>query len=319
MTARFSRVLRTLFTLTVFAIALGVGWNLWTGYVDTPWTRDGHVRADVVAVAPDVTGPVADVLVKDNQTVHAGDVLVRIDPERFKIALDLADASLADKTAALDQAKRDAARYHKLKNGPAVSQQAIEQADLALRQAGAAYQEAKSQRDLAALNLKHTAIVAPANGVVTNLSLDPGDYVAAGSGVMALVDTDSLRVEGYFEENQLPNIAVGDAVDVELMGRKDTLRGHVESIAAGIEDRERTDGSNLLADVTPTFSWVRLAQRVPVRIALDDVPAPANLVAGLTATVTVHPGRRVAAAAAKTVAATGDFARERVPASGMID
>ncbi|MBP0613987.1 efflux RND transporter periplasmic adaptor subunit [Jiella mangrovi] len=289
MTARLSRILKTAFTLTLFAIALAAGWNLWQGYMNTPWTRDGHVRADVVSIAPDVSGPVEAVLVSDNQTVRKGDVLLRIDPERFKIALDLADASLADKAAALKQAQRDAERYHRLKNGPAVSAQTIEQADLAVTQASAAYDEAKSNRDLAALNLQRTTIHAPANGVITNLALNPGDYISSGAGIMALVDTDTLRVEGYFEENQLPKIAIGDPVTVELMGRASKLRGHVESIAAGIEDRERTDGSNLLADVTPTFSWVRLAQRVPVRIALDDVPAQSRLVAGLTATVTVHP------------------------------
>lgn len=304
MTARLSRILKMATTLVIFAIALAVGWNLWTGYMETPWTRDGHVRADVVSIAPDVSGPVAAVLVSDNETVAKGDVLVRIDPARFQIALDLADASLKDKQAALTQAQRDAKRYHQLKNGPAVSIQTIEQADLAVEQAAAALQEAQSNRDLAALNLDRTQVRAPANGIISNLSLNPGDYVSAGSGMMALVDTDTLRIEGYFEENQLPRIAVGDPVEVELMGHSGKLRGHVQSIAAGIVDRERTDGSDLLADVTPTFSWVRLAQRVPVRVALDEVPGGTRLVAGLTATVTVHPGDRAAVSAADAAPAT---------------
>ncbi|TFF25063.1 HlyD family secretion protein [Jiella endophytica] len=304
MTARLSRILKMATTLVIFAIALAVGWNLWTGYMETPWTRDGHVRADVVSIAPDVSGPVAAVLVSDNETVAKGDVLVRIDPARFQIALDLADASLKDKQAALTQAQRDAKRYHQLKNGPAVSIQTIEQADLAVEQAAAALQEAQSNRDLATLNLERTQVRAPANGIISNLSLNPGDYVSAGSGMMALVDTDTLRIEGYFEENQLPRIAVGDPVEVELMGHSGKLRGHVQSIAAGIVDRERTDGSDLLADVTPTFSWVRLAQRVPVRVALDEVPGGTRLVAGLTATVTVHPGDRVAVSAADAAPAT---------------
>lgn len=311
MTARLSRLLKSAFTLTLFAIALAVGWNLWQGYMETPWTRDGHVRADVVSIAPDISGPVAEVLVSDNQTVAKGEVLVKIDPARFQIALALADASLKDRAAALTQARREAERYHRLENGPAVSQQNIEQADLAVEQASAAYDEAKANRDLAALNLERTSVRAPANGVISNLSLNPGDYVASGSGVMALIDTDTLRVEGYFEENQLPRIAVGDAVSVDLMGHGQTLRGHVESIAAGIEDRERTDGSNLLANVTPTFAWVRLAQRVPVRIALDDVPAGTRLVAGLTATVTVHPGNGQAGIAG---AAPSDAAAAERPA-----
>ena len=289
MTAFLSRLVRVAFTLTFVALAAAVGWNFWTQYMNTPWTRDAHVRADVVAIAPDVSGPVAKVMVWDNQTVKQGDVLLQLDPQRFQLALDLAKASVADKVAALKQAQRDAQRYDKLRGSSAVSEQTIEQADLTATQASAAYQEALSNQDVAALNLKRATVRAPANGTISNLSLNPGDYVAAGKGVMALVDTDTLRIEGYFEENQLPHIAIGDPVDIELMGHKRPLKGHVQSIAAGIQDRERADGSNLLANVTPTFSWVRLAQRVPVRIALDDVPAGTHLVAGLTATVTVHP------------------------------
>ncbi|MEX6507295.1 efflux RND transporter periplasmic adaptor subunit [Jiella sp. M17.18] len=292
MTAALSRMLKVAFTLTVVVLAAAVGWNFWAAYMDTPWTRDGHVRADVVEIAPDVSGPVAKVMVSDNQTVKQGDVLLQLDPQRFQLALDLAKASVADKAAALKQAQRDAARYDRLRGSSAVSEQTIEQAGLTATQAAAAYQEALSNQDVAALNLKRATVRAPANGVISNLSLNPGDYVAAGKGVMALVDTDTLRVEGYFEENQLPHIAVGDPAEIRLMGHEQPLKGHVQSIAAGIEDRERADGSNLLANVTPTFSWVRLAQRVPVRIALDHVPGGTKLVAGLTATVTVHPGVR---------------------------
>ena len=298
MTAFLSRLFKVAFTLTIVAIAGAVGWNVWTAYMQTPWTRDGHVRADVVAIAPDVSGPVAKVMVADNQPVKKGDVLLQLDPQRFQLALDLARASVADKEAALKQARRDAQRYDKLRGSAGVSEQTIEQADLSAARAAAAYQEALSNQDVAALNLKRATVRAPANGIVSNLALNPGDYVAAGKGVMALVDTDTLRVEGYFEENQLPHIAVGDPVDIELMGRRQALKGHVQSIAAGIEDRERADGSNLLANVTPSFSWVRLAQRVPVRIALDHVPEGTNLVAGLTATVTVHPGEQRAGAGA---------------------
>ncbi|MCB8837407.1 HlyD family secretion protein [Aurantimonas sp. VKM B-3413] len=296
MTAFLSRIFKIAFTLTFVAIAGAVGWNFWTAYMETPWTRDGHVRADVVEIAPDVSGPVAEVMVADNQSVKKGDVLLQLDPQRFQLALDLAKASVADKEAALKQAQRDAARYDRLRGSAAVSEQTIEQADLTAARAAAAYQEALSNQDVAALNLKRATVRAPANGIISNLALNPGDYVSAGKGVMALVDTDTLRIEGYFEENQLPHIAVGDPADIELMGRPQPLKGHVQSIAAGIEDRERSDGSNLLANVTPTFSWVRLAQRVPVRIALDKVPQGTPLVAGLTATVTVHPREQGAGA-----------------------
>jgi multidrug resistance efflux pump len=131
------------------------------------------------------------------------------------------------------------------------------------------------------------------------MDLRPGTYVTAGKGVMALVDTSSLHVDGYFEETKLSRIHVGDPVHIHLMGDAAKLTGHVESVAAGIEDRDRAEGSNLLANVTPTFSWVRLAQRVPVRIALDPVPAGATLVAGRTATVEILPGNGTTVAKAK--------------------
>ena len=124
------------------------------------------------------------------------------------------------------------------------------------------------------------------------IDLQPGAYVSVGHGVTALIDEDTLRVEGYFEENKLPRIHVGDAATVRLIGERTLLTGHVESIAGGIDDRERTSGSNLLANVNPTFSWVRLAQRIPVRIKLEPLPNSVLLVAGRTATVEIKPGPR---------------------------
>jgi multidrug resistance efflux pump len=303
MKAFLLRSLRLAVTLVVVAIAAGVGWNVWHDYMNTPWTRDGHVRADVIGITPDVSGPVGAVLVRDNQTVAKGDVLIEIDAARFQLALDLAKAALADKQAALQQAERNAGRYRKLGKGAAVSQQTIEEAQLAAVQAEAAYQEALSNRGVAELNLERAVVRAPSAGIVSNLSLNPGDYVTAGKAVMALVDTETLRVEGYFEESQLTRIAVGDPVEIDLMAGTAKLTGRVESIAAGIEDRERSDGSNLLANVTPTFSWVRLAQRIPVRVALDAVPEGIRLVAGLTATVTVRPKGDADGGSLPTVAA----------------
>jgi multidrug resistance efflux pump len=139
-----------------------------------------------------------------------------------------------------------------------------------------------------ALNLARTTVRATVHGIVTNLDLHPGDYIAAGTQAMALVDTDSLRVEGYFEETKLGGIHLGDPVVVHLMGEPRALHGRVDSIAAGINDSERTNTSNLLPNVNPTFSWVRLAQRIPVRVKLGQVPAGISLIVGRTATVTVE-------------------------------
>ena len=277
---------RLALTAIAVAAAFAVGRALWSYYMESPWTRDGRVRADVVQVAPDVSGFVTEVLVKDNQKVHRGDVLFRIDRARFALALQQADASVAGHKATLDQANADLKRYAALTTD-AVSQQRQEQVLATQLQAKAAYDQAVADRGVAQLNLDRSEVRASVNGTITNMDLRPGAYVAAGKGVMALVDTDTLHVEGYFEETKLARIRIGDKVQIRLLGAKVKLTGHVESIAAGIEDRDRAEGASLLANVNPTFSWVRLAQRVPVRIALDPVPDDVALVAGRSATVEV--------------------------------
>jgi RND family efflux transporter MFP subunit len=276
---------RLIATLAIVIAAVFVGRGLWGHYMDEPWTRDARLRADVVGLAPDVSGLVSEVLVTDNQAVKKGDILFRVDRQRFSIALVQSEAALEGSKAALDQAHRERERQERL--GEAASLQQKEQAQTAEEQADAAFRQATANRDLAALNLERSEIKATVNGTVSNLSLRPGDYVSAGTARIALIDTDSLRVEGYFEETKLPRIHPGDRVLIHLMGQSQSLQGHVESIATGIEDRERTAGNGLLANINPTFSWVRLAQRVPVRISIDAVPDGVRLIAGLTATVEV--------------------------------
>ncbi|OYR08510.1 efflux RND transporter periplasmic adaptor subunit [Brucella thiophenivorans] len=277
---------RVFLTLVMVTVAGLLGWHLWDYYMNAPWTRDGKIRADVVRIAPDVAGLVSEVLVHDNQDVKKGDVIFRIDQARYKLALQQAEAKLASSKAALDMANRDLTRYHKL-NDTTVTQQKMEQIETTTMQAEATYRQAELDRDLASLNLERSSVKAPVNGLITNFSLQPGDYVTTGSAVTALVDTDSYYVSGYFEENKLERIQIGDPVVVDVMGSKIQLRGKVEGIAGGIEDRERTDSTSLLANVSPTFNWVRLAQRVPVRVKLEDVPQDVHLVAGRTVSVTV--------------------------------
>jgi multidrug resistance efflux pump len=276
------------FSLTglVVLVALWAGYGLWDYYMDAPWTRDGHVRADVVPIAPDVSGFVIEVLVKDNQQVKRGDVLFRIDRARYDIALRQAEAVLLGKRAMLDEANADLTRYSALTPGVVVSKQRMDQVVATQGSAQAAYDQAVADLGLAKLNLERSEVRAAVNGVVTNMELRPGTYLTPGKGVMALLDSDTLHVQGYFEETKLQRIHPGDAVNVRLLGSHHTLRGTVESIAAGIEDRDRSNGSTLLANVNPTFNWVRLAQRVPVRIALDRAERN-ELVAGATATVEV--------------------------------
>jgi RND family efflux transporter MFP subunit len=251
-----------------------------------PWTRDGRVRADVVAVAADVSGLVSKVFVHDNEKVTKGQPLFEIDQRRFQYALEQAKASVASRETNLAQTKRDLTRAHTL-TSVAVTVQQVEQAQQAVDVAQANLDDANAQLDVAKLNLERSTVLAPVNGIVTNFDLLPGRYVNAGAPVFALIDSDSYRVEGYFEETKLRRIHIGEDATIKLIGDRRVLSGHVESIASGIEDQNRTTSSDLLAFVNPTFSWVRLAQRIPVRIKLDNVPPDLLLVAGRTATVSI--------------------------------
>jgi multidrug resistance efflux pump len=286
-------------TLLATAGAVYAGWQLWRHYEVEPWTRDGRVKAYVVPVAPDVTGLVTKVHVHDNQEVKAGDPLFEIDRARFELALRQAEAQVVAARAALDQALRENKRNTQLDD--LVSQEIREQGQTRSDQARAALAQAEVNRDTAKLNLERTHVVASADGFVTNLDLRVGAYASASHPVMAVVDRNSFYVEGYFEETKLPGIHLGDRVKVSLMGSKQAISGHVESFAEGIADRDRSTGQNLLPNVNPTFNWVRLAQRIPVRVAIDAVPADLRLVAGQTVTVQVlkAPARQAAAPVAQ--------------------
>ena len=168
------------------------------------------------------------------------------------------------------------------------------QASAAVQQALAVVQQAQVAVDLARLNLQRTEVRAPADGYVTNLDVRVGDYAAAGAARMALVDSHSYYIYGYFEETKLPQLRVGDPVDIRLMAGGVHLKGTITGIARGITDSDNPTGANLLADVNPTFNWVRLAQRVPVRIAIDTAALPKGMVlaAGMTATIEVQPHAR---------------------------
>ncbi|MGF7148496.1 multidrug resistance efflux pump [Sphingomonas zeicaulis] len=278
---------RSAATILIVAAALAAAIWMWNHYERSPWTRDGRVRADVVRVTPDIGGLVTEVAVKDNQMVHAGDLLFVIDRPRYALAVAQAEARVASARATLGQAQREAQRDMAL--GDLVATESHEQNVARVATARAALAEAITALDGARLDLRRTRVTASVNGSVTNLDLHPGDYVGAGKQAMALIDGDSLRVEGYFEETKLANIRVGAPVTVKLMGEQALLSGHVESIAYGINDASRSDSDNLLPTVEPTFSWVRLAQRIPVRVRLDKAPDAVRLIAGRTATVTIQP------------------------------
>ena len=282
---------RVALTLALVGAALGVGHLTWDHYREAPWTRDGRVRADVIQIAPDVSGLVESIAVRDNQAVRKGEVLFTIDRVRHQIALAQAEATVQGLRVQIEQARRENRRNVTL--GELVPAEAREQGVTKVDRLKAGLAQAAAALDSARLNLDRTEVRAPVDGWVTNLDLRPGAYATAGRPAFALVDRESLHVQGYFEETKLGRIAVGAPVRVRLIGETQWLEGHVDSIAAGIEDRERGGSSNLLANVNPTFNWVRLAQRIPVRVQLDGVP-PEKLIAGRTATVEVIEAPRSA-------------------------
>src|SRR5690349_6940725 len=257
-------LLRFLVTATVVVLAVLLGHALWKHYLYAPWTRDGRVRADVVRVAPDVSGLVDRMAVVDNQFVHKGDLLFVVDQARFRNAVAQAQANLAAAEAGARAAGANIA---------------------------AAVASARARQEQYRMYAEQAQRRAPVDGYVTNLAVRVGDYAATGTPRLALIDAHSYYLYGYFEETKLPQLRVGDPVDVRLMAGGVHLTGTITGIAHGITDRDNPAGNDLLADVNPTFNWVRLAQRVPVRIAIDtsQLPPGAVLAAGMTATVEVHP------------------------------
>lgn len=285
--ASIGRIAITLALVGIAAVALGY---LWNHYKLQPWTREGRVRTEVVQVTPDVSGLITEVPVRDSQVVRKGDVLFTIDPMRFRLAVQQADATAANLRAQLDQAGRENHRNQAL--GTLVSAELNEQSRNKIVQLRASIAQADAALAVARLNLQRAEVKAPLDGIVTNLDLHPGDYATAGRPLLALVDQHSVHVVGYFEETRIGQLKVGDVAHVRLMGDREVIVGHVESIAGGIEDRDRTSSAKLLPNVTPTFNWVRLSQRIPVRIAIDEQPRRTALIAGRTATVEIVSGRK---------------------------
>lgn len=280
-------LVRSITTLLVILATLGGIYLLWLRYQVAPVTRDGKVRADMVPIAADVSGLVTEIRVHDNQVVKKGDVLFTIDQPRYRLALEQAEANVASQKVALAQAIREDRRNRAMPE--VIAAEVIEQGRARVETLRASIGEAVAARDLARFNLERTLVRAPVGGTASNMTLQPGVYLTAGKPAFALVYDASLRVEGYFEETKLPAIRVGDRASVYLMGIADEVEGHVQSIAGGVEDRERAGADGQLANVNPSFTWVRLAQRIPVRIAIDKIPRNVRMIPGQTVTVIVHP------------------------------
>ena len=281
------RVVLTLFVLTAAGL---LSYDLASYYLYSPWTRDARIRANVVTVAADVSGYVDDIRVRNNQFVHKDDVLFVIDQDRYRLALANAEASVAATHAQYLMALEQYQRRSKLSPGYTITIEALDNARRQSETANANYQQAIASRDTAALNLKRTEVRASVNGFITNLNLAKGTYASQGQAVMALIDSDSYRVEGYFEETKIPHIKAGAGAEIHLMDGSPALQGTVLGIAMGITDQDNPNGPQLLSSINPTFTWVRLAQRIPVSLHITHVPPGVVISAGMTCTVVMKEG-----------------------------
>jgi len=278
-------LVRTIVTLAAVGLAAVLVVAVWHTYMIAPWTRDGRVQAEVVDIAPEIPGTVVSVPVHDNQYVHKGDVLFALDPVRFRIAIAEAQASVDRTTQQLRLDRSDANRRKGLTGIVSVEEQ--EKYAITAAVAQAELDAARAALDRANLNMTRSVLRSPVNGYVTNLRLRVGDYATVGQPRIAVIDADSFWVYGYFEETQIQGVHIGDAARIKLMGYRQTLTGQVESITRGITDQDSQIDRYGLPDVNPVFTWVRLAQRIPIRIAIESVPPGILLASGMTCSVSV--------------------------------
>jgi RND family efflux transporter MFP subunit len=286
--ARFAReTLKTAATLLILVLAVLSALVIWDFYVTAPWTRDGSVRVQVAGIAPQISGQIKEIRVVDNQYVHQGDVLYVIDPFDFQVALDTNKAQLRQRAADLQVKRVQAERRQHLSDLATTPEQQQLYVGNAI-QAQAAFDAAQQQVAQADINLQRTRVRSPVNGYVTNLLLRVGDYAHAGTTNISVIDADSYWIDGYFEETKMAHICIGDRAEAQLMGYRDPIVGRVETVTRGISVSNAAPSTQGLPNVDPVYTWVRLAQRVPVRIHITDVPAGVPLVSGMTATVTIR-------------------------------
>ena len=285
------RLLPVLLTLCAALAAAALAWVAWNVWVALPWTRDGRVRVYVVSLAPEVAGRIVDLRVRDNQFVRKDDVLMVVDPTDYAITVSASEAALKQAMADRNTKLQQAQRRQSLTTLSTSVEETLSYVSGA-QMADAAVERAQSQLAQARLNLERTQMRSPVHGWVTNLQARVGDYATVGQRNIAIIDSDSFWLDGYFEETAVARIRDGDPALIHLVGYRQTLQGRVDSVARGIQvDNAQSDQSGL-ATVNPIFTWVRLAQRIPVRIVSEEVPDDVRLAAGMTATVQVDVGPR---------------------------
>jgi multidrug resistance efflux pump len=288
-----STVLKTLISGLIVLVAIGIVLYKYWYYLTNPWTRDGQVHAQVIQINPRVSGPIVNLPIKDNQLVKAGELLFEIDPRTFQAAVDQAKADLQQAQVEAKDAKEEAdrARNIRKRDRGAMSQQQLERKANDQSAAEAAVLGANAQLQQAQLNLEFTDVKAPVDGYVTNLNLRRGSQAIANQPALALIDINSYWIHGYFREDRIEDVKAGDRAIVTLMSYPDRpLEGQVDSLGWGIAQDDGSTGYNLLPNVNATFEWIRLAQRVPVRVHLVEPPKDIPLRVGTTASVMVMTG-----------------------------
>jgi RND family efflux transporter MFP subunit len=217
-----------------------------------------HGARYVLTMALQVAGQIVELPVAEIQFVHKGDLLMVIDPTNYKIAVSLAEATVQQAQANMQNVEREAKRREELTSLAVTKEEKQTYASNAIV-AQAQYQQAVANLDPARVNGERTEIRSPVNGWVTNLLAQLGDYANVGTNEISLVDAHSFWIGGYFEETNLAPIRVCDPASIKLMGYSQILRGHVDSIARGINVPNARPNSAGLAQVNPIFTWVRLA------------------------------------------------------------
>lgn len=283
-------LIKLLFTISILGAAGYYGYSKFKEYIENPWTRDGQVRTQVIQVSPRVSGMVTRIHVIDNQFVKKGDLLFEIDPSQYQVKVDQDKAQLRRTIEGSKGTKIEFERVQKIyaRDRGAVSQKDLNRNEVNYYQSLASIDASRESLNTAKLNLMYTKVYAEVDGYVSNINFQIGSQAVANQPILALVDINSFWVFGFFREDAIPNVNVGDKVKVTLLAYPDVaLSGEVESIAWGIAHSDGNPGNNLLPSVKPVFQWIRLAQRIPVRIKLDKLPKNVKLRFGLTASVVI--------------------------------
>jgi multidrug resistance efflux pump len=281
MNVKPSKVFNLAITLVIVGLAGWACFSLYSRYSENPWTRDGQVRANIVQIAPRVSGPIIRVAVRDNQQVKQGDLLFEIDPNDFQAQVGIAAGQVENAKATFTQQQQNLQRQTELYRTHVNALQDFQNAQDSFASTQAQLASAQASLELAKLHLTYTKVLAPVDGYVTNMNTSPGTYVTAGVQLMALVDTSSYWVAGYFKETQLPHIKLGQKAIITMMGyEKQPFQGVVRSLGWGVfvQDGAGSTSTALLPAINPTIDWVRLPQRFAVRIqVLGDTPVPLRI------------------------------------------